>query len=63
MALKGHGDRTAYVVMVDGDHTLEAAWRLRFACERLSRECARMCVILTDRKTNNTVALVATGNV
>ena len=43
VALKAHGQRTAYVVVLDADHTLDNVWRMRLACARLARECAHRC--------------------
>jgi hypothetical protein len=40
VALKAHGQKTAYVVVLDADHTLDNVWRMRLACARLARECA-----------------------
>lgn len=43
VALKAHGQKTAYVVVLDADHTLDNVWRMRLACARLAHECARRC--------------------
>lgn len=41
VALKAHGQKTAYAVMLDADHTMDNTWRMRLACSRLAKECAR----------------------
>jgi hypothetical protein len=45
VALKKHGQTTAYAVVLDADHTLDNVWRMRLTCARLARECARRCAL------------------
>ena len=36
---QAHGQKTAYALMVDGDHAVNGTWRLRLGAQRLQCEC------------------------